>query len=91
MPTSMSSKQLNRDIPHWYSVAVWELYAVSCIKSYSHSLLMGSVSTATFAMVAACIIRRKQLLNLGLPDPFLGISGAIEMNGASVGGQIWNL
>lgn len=43
---------------------------------------MGAVRT-TFAMVAACIIRRKQLLNLGLPDPFLGISGAKGTNGVS--------
>lgn len=30
---------------------------------------MGAVRT-TFAMVAACIIRRKQLMNLGLEDPY---------------------
>lgn len=42
-------------------------------------------------MVAACIIRRKQLLNLGLPDPFLGISGAKGMNGVSVGDKMQKL
>lgn len=30
---------------------------------------MGAVRT-TFAMVAACIIRRKQLITLGLEDPY---------------------
>lgn len=30
---------------------------------------MGAVRT-TFAMVAACIVRRKQLINMGMADPY---------------------
>lgn len=35
---------------------------------------MGAVRT-TFAMVAACIIRRKQLLARGMDDPYVGRAG----------------
>lgn len=35
---------------------------------------MGAVRT-TFSMVAACILRRKQLIERGLEDPFAAKSG----------------
>ncbi|KAF8340378.1 inositol hexakisphosphate-domain-containing protein [Cantharellus anzutake] len=41
---------------------------------------MGVVRT-TFAMVAASIIRRKQLLNTGLPDPFFATPGTNASGG----------
>lgn len=44
---------------------------------------MGAVRT-TFAMVAASIVRRKQLIALGLPDPYATKNGGIPSNsGAS--------
>ncbi|KAF8322469.1 hypothetical protein DL93DRAFT_2123864 [Clavulina sp. PMI_390] len=54
---------------------------------------MGAVRT-TFAMVAACIVRRHQHLALGLPDPFsiftpasVPLAGSTSRNGTPVGGH----
>ncbi|KAK7690552.1 hypothetical protein QCA50_005650 [Cerrena zonata] len=44
---------------------------------------MGAVRT-TFAMVAACIMRRKQLMDIGMADPYLNkASGARSSSGVS--------
>ena len=40
---------------------------------------MGAVRT-TFAMVAACIMRRKQLMDIGIADPYLSKVGGGRSN-----------
>ena len=40
---------------------------------------MGAVRT-TFAMVAACIMRRKQLMDIGIADPYLSKTGGGRSN-----------
>ena len=48
---------------------------------------MGAVRT-TFAMVAACIVRRKQLIDRGLDDPYAARSAGSKSGINTVSGTL---
>ncbi|CAE6502206.1 unnamed protein product [Rhizoctonia solani] len=48
---------------------------------------MGAVRT-TFAMVSACLIRRKQLISRGFPDPFAKVAASAHDSGVATPAEI---
>lgn len=84
----MYAGQLPRCIPRSHQVSGpsgnrvgIQLWNGRCPKCVLHPIYcvdpLTCVALATFAMVSACLIRRKQLMARGLPDPFAktGVTG----------------